>query len=81
MTDIFTRAHADAILAQLPPDIPADVQRVLVFTVDERGAKVAAVVKRGTLGLWKWDLQAAGHYDWSGDAGDAGGALQFVIMK
>ncbi len=78
MAAIFSRAHTDAIIAQIPPDVPADVKHVILFTLDEQGGKIAAVVKRGEMGSWTWDLQASGHYDWSGDAG---GALKMVFMK
>ncbi len=74
--DIFSRAHLDTITAQLPTP-PPGMNHVLVGSVDDTGAKIAAKFKLVDRKTLQWDFEAAGHYDWSGDAG---GGLQTILM-
>lgn len=62
---IFTREALDKLIADTLPADGEPGQKVLVGTVDQKGAKVAAqfTFEGG------WQLEAAAHKDWHGDVG------------
>lgn len=62
MSDIFSPAALDRLVKDLPSDI-APGEKVIVGTVDEKGAKVSARLAFDG----NWQLEAAIRHDWTGD--------------
>ena len=63
MTTIFDPAHLDKLVADTLPQNPAPGSKVVVGTVDQKGAQVVAAFKFTD----KWTLQTAARHDWNGD--------------
>jgi hypothetical protein len=62
--NLFSPASLDAIVRETLPADAKPGEKVVIATVDDAGLKVVASFKLKD----KWELQAAAHHPWNGDA-------------